>query len=126
LAFLFRKANVLHTGDLYFSNGYPFIDYNHGGGIDGMIAAAEKLIGMVEDDTKIIPGHGSLSNRKGLRQYREMLVALRDRIARQIKEGKSLEEITDAKPTSDFDDGREGAMSPDDFVRIVYEDLTGR
>ncbi len=125
LAFYFRKANVLHTGDLYFCNGYPFIDYNHGGGIDGMIASAEKLVSMTDDDTKIIPGHGPLSNREGLKQYHEMLSILRDRIAQQIKEGKSLEEITLAKPTSHFDEGRDDSMSPDEFVRIVYEDLTG-
>ena len=94
------------------------------GGIDGMIAAAKKLIDMIDDETKIIPGHGPLSDRKGLMQYREMLVVLRDRIAQEIEEGKSLEEITAGKPTSDFDEGRDGAMSPDDFVRIVYEDLT--
>lgn len=126
LAFYFRKANVLHTGDLYFSKGYPFIDYNHGGGVDGMIVSADKLIDMVDEDTKIIPGHGPLSDREGLRQYREMLVILRDRIAGRIKERKSLEEITLEKPTSDFDEGRDMGMSPDEFVRILYDDLTKR
>lgn len=126
LAFYFRKANVLHSGDLYFSSGYPFIDYHHEGGIDGMIAAAGKLIGMIDEDTKVIPGHGTLSNRKGIVQYQKMLMTIRDRVAQQIKEGKSLEEITASKPTSDFDEGRREAMSPDEFVKIVYNDLTGK
>jgi glyoxylase-like metal-dependent hydrolase (beta-lactamase superfamily II) len=124
LAFYFRKANVLHTGDLYFSKGYPFIDYNHGGGIDGMIASTDKLIDMVDDDTKIIPGHGPLSDREGLRHYRQMLTTLRDRVSEKIREGKSLEETVASKPTSDFDKGRDEGMSPDDFVKIVYNDLT--
>ena len=126
LAFFFRKANVLHTGDLYFCAGYPFIDYNHGGGVNGMIAAAGKLIGMIDEDTKVIPGHGPLSNREGLVEYQQMLMTVRDRVAQQIKEGKTLEEITASKPTSDFDEGRTAAMSPDEFVKIVYNDLTGK
>ena len=88
-----------------------------------MIASADKLIDMVDENTKIIPGHGPLSDREGLLQYREMLVILRDRIALKIKEGKSLEEITIEKPTYDFDEGRDMGMSPDEFVRIVYDDL---
>jgi glyoxylase-like metal-dependent hydrolase (beta-lactamase superfamily II) len=124
LAFFFRNANVPHTGDLYFAKGYPFIDYNHGGSIDGMIAAADKLLDMIDDETKIIPGHGPLSSREELQEYKQMLVTVRDRIARQIEEGKSLEEITTSKPTSDFDAGREVGMAPDEFVRIVYDDLT--
>jgi glyoxylase-like metal-dependent hydrolase (beta-lactamase superfamily II) len=124
LAFHFRQANVLHTGDLFFCAGYPFIDYNHGGGIDGMITAAGKLVGMIDEETKVIPGHGPLSNRKGILEYQKMLMTIRDRIAQQIKEGKSLEEITASKPTSDFDEGRTEAMSPDEFVKIVYNDLT--
>ncbi len=124
LAFYFREANVLHTGDLFFAKGYPFIDYNHGGGIDGMIASTDKLLGMLDSETKIIPGHGPLSYREDLKLYRQMLTALRDRIAKKIQEGKSLEEIIASKPTSDFDDGRDMGMPPDDFVKILYNELT--
>lgn len=124
VAFYFRKANVLHTGDLFFSKGYPFIDYNHGGGIEGMIASADMLLARVDEKTKIIPGHGPLSDRDDLERYQKMLMTLRDRIDKQIQEGKSLEEITASKPTSDFDEGRDMGMPPDDFVKIVFEDLT--
>jgi glyoxylase-like metal-dependent hydrolase (beta-lactamase superfamily II) len=126
LAFLFRKANVLHTGDLFFSGGYPFIDVPHSGSIDGMVAAADQLLGMIDDDTKVIPGHGSLSDRKGLQEYREMLVTVRDRIAGHIAAGRSLEEILASKPTADFDQGRNSGMPADDFVRIVFNDLSNR
>ncbi len=119
----FRKANVIHTGDLYFTVLYPFIDVSHGGSIDGMIAAAERIIGMSDENTKIIPGHGPLSNLEELKTYRDMLVTIRDRIKKQIKEGKTLEEILASKPTADFDKEKPSAIPPEMFVRIVYNDL---
>jgi glyoxylase-like metal-dependent hydrolase (beta-lactamase superfamily II) len=120
----FKKANVIHTGDLYFTVLYPFIDVPHGGSIDGMIAAAEKIIGMVDENTKIIPGHGPLSNREELKTYRDMLQTIRDRIKKQIEEGKTLEEVLASKPTADFDKDPSQAMPPDMFVTIVYNDLS--
>ncbi len=119
----FRKANVIHTGDLFFTVLYPYIDVSHGGSIDGMIAAAEKIIGMIDENTKIIPGHGPLSDREELKKYRDMLVTVRDRIKSQIKEGKTLEEILASKPTADFDNVKAEAMPPEMFVKIVYNDL---
>jgi glyoxylase-like metal-dependent hydrolase (beta-lactamase superfamily II) len=123
LAFHFRNANVLHTGDLYFSHGFPFIDSNHGGAVDGMIAAAGKLIAMMDEDTKVIPGHGPLSNREEMREFRDMLVTVRDRIAKQIEAGNTLEEITASKPTAGFDEGRTHGMSAEQFVRNIYNEL---
>jgi glyoxylase-like metal-dependent hydrolase (beta-lactamase superfamily II) len=122
----FRKANVIHTGDLYFSGGYPFIDVPHGGSIDGMIRAADRILNMIDASTKVIPGHGHLSNRGELQEYRDMLVTVRDRIGRQIKEGKTLEEVLSSKPTADFDKGREQLIPPEMFVKIVYNDLSKR
>jgi len=119
----FRKANVIHTGDLYFTVLYPFIDVSHGGSIDGMIIAAERIIGMVDENTKIIPGHGPLSNLEELKTYREMLVTIRDRIKKQIKEGKTLEEVLASKPTADFDKEKPRSIPPEMFVKIVYNDL---
>jgi glyoxylase-like metal-dependent hydrolase (beta-lactamase superfamily II) len=119
----FRKANVIHTGDLYFTILYPYIDASHGGSIDGMIAAAERIMGMTDENTKIIPGHGPLSNLEELTKYRDMLVTVRDRIKSQIKEGKTLEEILASKPTSDFDKVKAQAVPPEMFVKIIYNDL---
>jgi glyoxylase-like metal-dependent hydrolase (beta-lactamase superfamily II) len=119
----FRKANVIHTGDLYFTILYPYIDVSHGGSIDGMIAAAERIIGMIDENTKIIPGHGPLSSRKELTKYRDMLVTVRDRIKSQIKEGKTLEEVLASKPTADFDKKQIKAVPPEMFVKIIYNDL---
>jgi glyoxylase-like metal-dependent hydrolase (beta-lactamase superfamily II) len=119
----FRKANVIHTGDLYFTALYPYIDVSHGGSIDGMIAAAERIIGMIDENTKIIPGHGPLSNREELTKYRDMLATVRDRIKSQIKEGKTLEEVLASKPTADFDKEEIKAIPPEMFVKIIYNDL---
>jgi glyoxylase-like metal-dependent hydrolase (beta-lactamase superfamily II) len=120
----FKKANVIHTGDLYFAALYPYIDVSHGGSIDGMIAAAERIMRMIDENTKIIPGHGPLSDRAGLKKYRDMLVTIRDRIKKQIEEGKTLEEILASKPTADFDKDPSAALPPEMFVTIVYNDLS--
>lgn len=119
----FRKANVIHTGDLYFSALYPYIDVSHGGSIDGMIAASEKILGIIDENTKIIPGHGSLSDREGLTKFRDMLVTLRDRIKGLIREGKTLEEVLASKPTADFDKDQAPLISPEMFVKIIYDEL---
>jgi glyoxylase-like metal-dependent hydrolase (beta-lactamase superfamily II) len=119
----FRKANVMHTGDIYFSVLYPFIDVSHGGSIDGMIAAADRILSMIDDNTKVIPGHGPLSNREGLMKYRDMLITLRDRIKTQIDEGKTLEEVIASKPTADFDKIKAQSVPPETFVKIIYNDL---
>jgi glyoxylase-like metal-dependent hydrolase (beta-lactamase superfamily II) len=117
---------VIHTGDLYFSAGYPFIDVPHGGCIDGMIAATDTILGMIDENTKVIPGHGPLSNREGVKNYRHMLATIRDRVLQQIKEGKTLEEIIASKPTSGFDEDWAEAMPPEAIVKIIYNDLSKR
>ncbi|MHC5034680.1 MAG: MBL fold metallo-hydrolase [Planctomycetota bacterium] len=123
LAFYFRNANVMHTGDLCFVGGYPYIDVLNGGAIDGMIAAADHLVGMIDQDTKVIPGHGPLTDLAGLTEYREMLSTVRNRVADQIAQGKSLEEILASSPTAGFDEGRENLVPRDLFVEIVYNSL---
>ena len=126
LAVYFRKANVMHTGDLFFTAGYPFIDVSHGGSIDGLIAAGDKMLGLTDGNTKFIVGHGPLSNREGLRQFRDMLAAVRDRIARLVKEGKSLDQILASNPTAEFDKPGGDGLPPAMFVKIVYGELAGK
>lgn len=124
LVIYFRKANVIHTGDVFFSVLYPYIDIEHGGSIDGMIAASDKLLGMIDDKTRIIPGHGPLSDREGLSAFRHRLITIRDRVKSQIEAGKTLEEIIASKPTADFDKESAQSLPPEMFVRIVYNDLS--
>lgn len=120
----FRKANVLHTGDVYFATTYPFIDVRAGGSLDGMIKAVDRALTLTDEKTKIIPGHGPLSSVADLRAYREMLVTARDRVRTLVNEGKSRDEVIAAKPTRELDEkwGR-GAFPPDMWVGIVYDGM---
>jgi cyclase len=123
----FDGVEVVHTGDLYFNGFYPFIDVASGGDPDGMIAAVDALLEEVTDETRIIPGHGPLSNRAELRSYREMLVLVRDRVRAGIARGQSVEEVLASKPSAEFDaEWGGGFMPPDRFVRILYDGLTSR
>jgi cyclase len=121
---MFAKANVLHTGDTLFNGMYPFIDVDSGGSIDGMIASADRVLGMVKADTRIIPGHGPLATPKDLKAFRDMLATLRDRIGKLVKDGKSLEEAIAAQPTKDLDAvWGKGFLKPEQVVGMVYADL---
>ncbi len=92
-----------------------------------MIGAAERMLALSDADTKIIPGHGPLSDRESLRAYRDMLVAVRDRIRGLIREGKALAQVQAAKPTAQFDaHWGAGSITPERFVEIVYTDLAAR
>jgi glyoxylase-like metal-dependent hydrolase (beta-lactamase superfamily II) len=123
----FVEDNVIHAGDLYFNGMYPFIDAAHGGSIDGMIAAASRLLRLCNDDTKIIPGHGPLSGPRELRQFREMLRSVRDAVQKLVDEGKTKEEIIAAKPTAEFDaEWGDGFLQPDQWVGIVYDSMQNK
>ncbi len=118
----FRKANVVHAGDTFFNGMYPFIDAGTGGTVDGMIAATDRILAIANDRTRIIPGHGPLSDRAGLREFRGMLVTVRDRVRRLMDEGQSKEEIIAAKPTRDLDaTWGNGFLEPDVWIGIVVD-----
>lgn len=120
----FEKANVLHMGDTFFHGMYPFIDLSSGGSLDGVIAAANRALSLVDDKTKIIPGHGKLASKPDLVAYREFLVALRTRVAKLVAAGKSLETVLDERPTKEWDATMgKGFMKPEVFTRIVYESV---
>lgn len=120
----FVEADVVHMGDLFFNGGYPFIDTSSGGKVDGVIAAAERVLAAIGDRTRIIPGHGPLATKADLQAYRDGLKTLRDRIARLKAEGKSRDEAIAAKPTADHDARwGTGFMKGDRFTGIVYDSL---
>lgn len=120
----FKPSGVIHTGDLYFNGLYPFIDLSAGGSMDGVIAAIRKVIDLCGNNTKVIPGHGPLSDKAGLEAYLKMLVTIRDRIANEIKSGKTLDEVIASRPTRDFDPiWGKGFLKPEQFVKIVYDSL---
>jgi len=116
----FVDADVFHMGDTYFAGSFPYIDVPSGGDVDGVIAAADRVLAVATPETRIIPGHGPLCTKAELQAYRDMLATVRDRVAALKKEGKSHQEVVAAKPTADLDE-RWGSRNPDDFVGYVYE-----
>ena len=124
----FKKANVMHVGDVPASLRYPNIGVNEGGTVDGMMAAGNQVMQVANAQTKIIPGHlGPVIGFGEIRQQMEMFAAIRARVAAAIAEGKTLEQVVAAKITKDFDPGRlGGAITPDRFVTLVYTDLARR
>lgn len=121
----FKKANVIHMGDTFFNGMYPFIDVDSGGSVDGMIAAADKVLSLADDRTKIIPGHGPLGSKADLQTYRNVLAGIRDRVKPLVAQGKTLDQVVAAKPTAQWDaTWGKGFMKPDVFVSFVYRSLT--
>jgi glyoxylase-like metal-dependent hydrolase (beta-lactamase superfamily II) len=122
----FKTSNIIHAGDIFFNGGYPFIDINAGGSIDGMIAAAWTILGLCDDSTRIIPGHGPLASKADLEAYLEMLVSFRDIVAKEVAAGKDLATIIEQQPTAELDQKWGEAMFPSDqFTEMVVRTLAG-
>ena len=94
----FLESNVIHTGDMFVRYVLPFIDQNNGGSLDGMIEATDKLASIINDETIIIPGHGELSNRDDLLNYRDMLVTIRGNLTRAKVQGLTPAEMLGTEP----------------------------
>jgi cyclase len=120
----YTKANVLHMGDVFFNRMYPFIDAGTGGNINGMIAGADRALAMTNASTKIVPGHGPLSDHAGLLKYRKVIGTIRDRVRAQKRARKTLAQVQASKPSAEFDAAwGKGMMPPGDFVALVYNTL---
>jgi cyclase len=131
----FRHSDVIATGDIFVTTGYPFLDLAHGGSIQGEINALNKLMDMAiskhdeEGGTYIIPGHGRLCDRWELIEYRDMVTIIRDRIQADIKAGMTLDQIIAARPTMDYDaryGADKGFNTTTEFVTAVYKSLGGK
>jgi glyoxylase-like metal-dependent hydrolase (beta-lactamase superfamily II) len=119
----FAEANVVHVGDTFWNGVYPFIDHSTGGNVDGMIAACNANIAAATNDTIIIPGHGKpVSNKAELTEFRDMLVTIRENVAKLKAQGRSRDEAVAAKPTAAYD-AKFGnfVIDPGFFTRLVYE-----
>ena len=119
----FVEADILHAADTFWNGIYPFIDYSTGGSIDGMIRAADANLAKATEKTIVISGHGApVANRTELTEYRDMLVAIRENVAKLKRQEKSLDAVVAAKPTAAFD-GKWGqfVITPALFTKLVYE-----
>lgn len=116
----FSESNVIHAGDIFVTYGYPFIDQPNGGSIQGVITAIDQMIALSNEQTRIIPGHGTLSNKNDLIAYRQMLATILSRIKTEFQKGKSLDEIIKTHPTRGFTSQK---INEAIFVEIVLNNL---
>jgi glyoxylase-like metal-dependent hydrolase (beta-lactamase superfamily II) len=119
---VFPKAKIIHVGDVYRTVGYPFVDISSGGNFDGTIAAADKVMGMMIDAAfKVIPGHGELSTKADLKNWRDMLAEIRASVKKQVDAGKALDAIQQMKLTAKWDERwGKGSIKPDQVVEFAF------
>ena len=118
----FVEADVFHTGDTFWNRNYPFIDYSTGGSIDGTIRAAEANLATVTNKMIVIPGHGVVGGKADLEFFRDVIVDLRERVAKFKKQGRSLAEVIAARPGARTDEEwGNGFMTPALFLEWVYQ-----
>jgi cyclase len=117
----FRSANVVHAGDVIFNGFYPFIDVNHGGSIKGMIAGVKKILILSDENTKIIPGHGHLTNTEELDDYLHMLETAYERLRKLKAEGKTAQEAIETKPLADLEEEwGDGIFTGEKWIEIIF------
>ena len=130
----FRRSDVIAAGDVFSTVSYPVFDRAQGGSINGVIAALNRIIklavatGNMEGGTMIVPGHGRLSDKMDVVEYRNMATIVRDRVQALIAQGRTLEQVIATQPTLDYDaryGAASGPASPRGFVTAVYESLRG-
>jgi len=131
----FRGSDVVSTGDIFTPGGYPFIDLERGGSIQGEIDALNHILDLTvpghtqEGGTYVIPGHGRICDEADVVEFRDMVVIVRDRIQTMIKEGKTLDQIKAAKPTLDYDTEYitpNSFVKADPFIESIYRSITGK
>jgi cyclase len=120
----FSKSNVVHMGDIFVRYGFPFVDLNGGGNIQGMIAACEKVIALVPADAKVIPGHGDLATVDDLRAYTKMLQDTTAAVERGIADGKTLDRMKQEKILSPWQKYSGSFVNSDAFIETIYYSLT--
>lgn len=121
----FKNANVIHMGDTFVRYGYPFVDISSGGSVAGMIANLDQVISMINDDTRVIPGHGELATRADMVKFRDTLKEIADGVQKGIDDGKSLADIQTSEVATKYDEAwGQGFIKGKDFVVFAYESLT--
>jgi glyoxylase-like metal-dependent hydrolase (beta-lactamase superfamily II) len=121
----FPKSNVVHMGDDFVTYGFPFIDVSSGGSIQGMIDGVENAIAKLPPDVKVIPGHGPVSNLDDVRAYVKMLKDTRDVVTSALNQGKTLDQMKQAKILDPWKKYSGDFISEDAFLETLYNSLTG-
>jgi len=121
---VFEEANVAHLGDVFFNRMYPFIDLSSGGSVKGIIEALDRIMPLLNEETRIVPGHGPIATLDDLRDYRSMLVQVTESISALIDADKTKAEVIALQPTASFDPvWAWDFLQPDTWVGLVYDSL---
>jgi glyoxylase-like metal-dependent hydrolase (beta-lactamase superfamily II) len=117
-------SNVIHMGDLFFHKmSFPFVDRSSGGDVRGVIAAADKVLALADDASKIIPGHGPVATKADLIAYRAMVSEIVAKVDMAVKAGKTLDDVKAMKPADGYGVNPNGFISADRFIEMVYATL---
>jgi cyclase len=123
----YTGSDVIHMGDIYFNGFYPFIDAESGGSADGVVAACDRVLAIATEKTRIIPGHGPLSNAAELKGFRDMVATISGRVKALVAQGKSLDDIKAAKVSADYDEKwGKGFIKPERFAEMLARPLLKR
>jgi len=116
---IFQNSNIIHMGDIFARYGMPFIDVTNGGTLNGMISACEYVSGLSNSRTKIIPGHGPVSNKQDLIEYANMLKTIRNRTVKAIKDGQNLEQFIESKPAKEYN----SLIDKEKLLELYYKSM---
>jgi len=117
------RYKVLHMGDIFFNGLFPFLDVANGGSIDNWVKQLDVILARIPADTKIIPGHGPLAGPADLKAFRQMLADSADIVRRQMKEGKTLDQIKAAGLPDRFAPWTKGFLPTPQWLELVYSSL---
>jgi cyclase len=120
----FTKSNVVHMGDDFFNGGFPVIDLDNGGSVQGLIRAVEKVLPAIPDDAKVIPGHGPLSDKAGLKKFLEVMKGTSAAVQAGINAGKTVEQLKAEKVLEPWASWGQTFIKTDPFIETLYNSLT--
>jgi len=118
----FTKSNVVHMGDDFFNGAFPFVDVENGGSVKGLIANVENVLKTVPDDVKVIPGHGAISDKAGLRAFLDMLKGTWAAVDAGRKAGKTVDQLKDEKALAQWDAWGKGFIKTDTWIATLYSE----
>lgn len=130
LLVFFRGSDVIHAGDVFLTNQYPVIDLERGGSIDGVLGGLNHLLDLTVPErnqmggTRVVPGHGRISNEADVLEYRDMLTIIRDRVQVMQEKGMTLAQVRAARPALEYDGYYSTpSWTADQFLEAVYNSL---
>ncbi|HYH10478.1 MAG TPA: MBL fold metallo-hydrolase [Thermoanaerobaculia bacterium] len=121
----FTKSNVVHMGDDYFNGFFPFVDTENGGSVSGLIENIDKVLSTIPNDARVIPGHGPLSDKAGLRAFLDVLRGTREVVAKGVAAGKTAAQLKEEKALAQWDAAwGQGFIKTNAWIDTLYADVT--